>query len=110
MAFLECHQARAQQRQAVGHSQPEGFGLRIKMRVERARREARTLRQRIDAGSAKSASAEAAPGRADQSLPRVAFTFLQSRHRHVSSLFDSDRYIGIDKITIVMIRSITVVI
>jgi hypothetical protein len=72
------------------------------MRVERAGGEARAFRQRIDAGATKSAGAEAAPGRLDQTRPRIALVCLRPRHLGLSRQIDNDRYITIGQITIVM--------
>ena len=62
MALLERKDAIAEEGEPVGYRQPERLGLGIEMRIERARGEARLLRQAVDPGAAKTADAKASPG------------------------------------------------
>src|SRR5882672_7085970 len=102
MALLKRRDPVSQRREPIRDDKPEGLGLGIEMGVERARGEPCAFRQRVHASPAKSAGAEAAPGRLDQSRPRIGFVLVRPRHLPVSRLIDNDRYITIDKITIVM--------
>jgi hypothetical protein len=102
MALLKRRDPVSQRRKPIRDDKPERLGLGIEMGVERAGGEPCSFRQCIDARSAKSAGAETAPGRLDQSRPRIAFVLVRPRHLPVSRLIDNDRYMTIDRITIVM--------